>query len=102
MANHCHLVVGVRGDPDPNEIEGDFKSYGSRALNRRWGKPSNGSWWTGGSGSKRKLPNEPAVRNALRYLRDQPHPLVLWFAEGYEPPPNATPDKVSRGRQPPE
>jgi hypothetical protein len=35
MANHIHLVVGVPGDPDPKKILGDFKSYGSRALNRR-------------------------------------------------------------------
>ena len=43
MAQHIHLVVGVGGDPDPEKIIGDFKSYGSRALNRRWGKPVNGS-----------------------------------------------------------
>jgi hypothetical protein len=55
----------VTGDPDPEKIEGDFKCYGSRALNRRWGKPVNGTWWTGGSGSKRKLPDERALRAAL-------------------------------------
>jgi len=35
MANHAHLVVGVPGDPDPSDVLGDFKGYGSRALNRR-------------------------------------------------------------------
>jgi hypothetical protein len=80
MAQHIHLVVGVRGDPDPEKISGDFKSYGSRVLNRRWGKPGNGSWWTGGSGSKRKLPDQAAVPRALEYLRRQTNPLVHWFA----------------------
>ena len=43
MANHVHLVVAVPGDPEPEKVIGDFKSYGSRALSRRWGKPINGS-----------------------------------------------------------
>src|SRR5258708_5776120 len=34
MANHAHLVVGVPGDPDPHSLVRDFKSYGSRTLNR--------------------------------------------------------------------
>src|SRR5206468_3995261 len=46
MANHCHLVVGVPGDPDPSDLLGAFKGYGSRPLNRRWGKPPSGTWWT--------------------------------------------------------
>jgi REP element-mobilizing transposase RayT len=76
MTNHTHLVVGVHGDPDPEDIVGDFKSYGSRALNRQWGKPVNGSWWSGGSGSKRKLSDEAAVRAALEYVRRQYKPLI--------------------------
>src|SRR4051794_8559842 len=27
MANHFHLVVGVAGDPEPDKLLGDFKSY---------------------------------------------------------------------------
>src|SRR5436309_596775 len=57
MDNHIHIVVTVPGDPPPADVLGDFKSYGSRALNRRWGKRPNGTWWTE-SGSKRKLPDE--------------------------------------------
>jgi hypothetical protein len=44
MANHCHIAVGVPGDPDPSKILGDFKSYASRALNKRWSKPVCGTW----------------------------------------------------------
>src|SRR5262249_35356128 len=46
MANHFHLVVEVPGDPDPRKVLADFKAYGSRALNRRWGKPLSDTWWT--------------------------------------------------------
>src|SRR5438270_12088077 len=60
MYNHAHVVVGVPGDPEPDTLLRDFKSYGSRALNRRWGKPPAGTWWTE-SGSRRKLPDEGAV-----------------------------------------
>jgi hypothetical protein len=70
--------VGVPGDPDPSDILGDFKGYGSRPLNRRWGKPPSGTWWTEG-GSKRKLPDEQAVGGAIRYVRDQPNPLAVWL-----------------------
>jgi REP element-mobilizing transposase RayT len=77
MANHFHILVGVREDPDPQTLLGDFKSYGSRALNRRWGKPASGTWWTEG-GSKRKKAGEPAVRDAIQYVRVQEFPLVIW------------------------
>jgi REP element-mobilizing transposase RayT len=35
MANHCHVVVGVSGDPDPEIILRDLKAYASRRLNRK-------------------------------------------------------------------
>ncbi len=82
MANHIHIVVGVPGDPDPSDVLGDFKSYGSRALNRRLGKPVSDTWWTE-SGSKRKLRDEQAIRYAIQYVRNQQYPLVIWVAEGY-------------------
>jgi REP element-mobilizing transposase RayT len=88
MAGHVHLVVGVAGDPDPSKMLQDFKSYGSRALNRRWAKPLSGTWWTE-SGSTRKLHDETAVGSAVQYVRNQPNALVVWIAEGGE-----------RGRQP--
>jgi REP element-mobilizing transposase RayT len=79
MANHIHLVVGVPGDPDPGDILGDFKSYGSRTLNQRWGKPASGTWWVA-KGSKRKLPDEDAVLAAVKYVLEQEYPLLLWTA----------------------
>lgn len=82
MANHFHLVVGVPGDPAPEDLLRDFKSYGSRALNRRWGKPTSGTWWTE-SGSRRILPNDSAIRKAIEYLRKQFNPLLIWVAEGH-------------------
>jgi REP element-mobilizing transposase RayT len=81
MFNHFHAVVGVSGDPSPSKILGDFKSWGTRALNERFGKPRSETWWTE-RGSKRKLPNESAVIAAVRYvLFDQPNPLVTWSPE---------------------
>ena len=77
MNNHVHVVLGVPGDPDPEDLLRDLKSYGSRALNRRWGRPASGTWWTE-SGSKRKLPTEEAVIAAIRYVRAQPDPLLIW------------------------
>jgi REP element-mobilizing transposase RayT len=110
MANHIHVVVGVPGDPPPEDILGDFKSYGSRKLNRRWGKPKSETWWAE-SGSKRKLPNEDAVVAAIVYVRDQEHPLVVWLSPealamlgegpasgGRQPPESAAPD-VARSLQ---
>ena len=77
MANHVHLVVGVPGDPEPERMLHSFKSYASRALNKRWQRPRNGTWWTS-SGSKRKLPDERAVIGAVRYVLDQEYPLAVW------------------------
>jgi REP element-mobilizing transposase RayT len=82
MANHVHLVVGVPGDPSPASILRDFKSYGSRALNRRWTRPLSDTWWTE-SGSKRKLSSEADVLAAIRYVLGQQFPLVIWVNERY-------------------
>lgn len=76
MGNHVHLVVEVVGDPAPDAILRDFKSYASRALNNRFGRHER--WWTE-SGSKRKLPDEPALIAGVRYMRDQQRPLVIWL-----------------------
>ncbi|NNJ26027.1 hypothetical protein LzC2_21060 [Planctomycetes bacterium LzC2] len=66
MADHVHLLVGVCGDPDPSMLMRDFKSYGSRALNRLHRR----RWWTQ-SGSTRKKSDRRAVLAAARYTRDQ-------------------------------
>ena len=85
MSNHVHLVVGVNGDPEPDTLLRDFKSYGSRKLNGIWGKPENGTWWTE-SGSTRKLPDEAALIAANRYVENQENPLVLFVAEEFKTP----------------
>jgi REP element-mobilizing transposase RayT len=96
MANHVHIVLGVPGDPEPECLLRDLKSYGSRTLNRSWGKPASETWWTE-SGSTRKLPDEAAVRAAVQYVKDQEYPLLIWTLEdGLVYPP-----KASGGRQPP-
>jgi REP element-mobilizing transposase RayT len=81
MFNHFHIVVGVPGDPEPSKILGDFKSWGTRALSKRFGAPPSKTWWTE-RGSKRKLPSEEAIAAAVHYvLYDQPNPLVTWSPE---------------------
>src|SRR5690606_23931313 len=37
MTTHLHLLVGASGDPEPNKIRDDLKSYGTRCLNRLCG-----------------------------------------------------------------
>ncbi|MFL5243270.1 MAG: hypothetical protein ACJ8FY_14285 [Gemmataceae bacterium] len=40
--------------------------------------PPSETWWTT-KGSKRKLPDERALENAINYvLYKQAHPLVIW------------------------
>ncbi|MDY3560230.1 transposase [Gemmata sp. JC673] len=78
MHNHFHLVLEVPGDPDPGKVLADLKAYGSRALNRAFGRPRSGTWWTA-KGSTRKLPDDRAVIAATLYvLRKQPNPLIVW------------------------
>ena len=67
LANHIHIVLGVTGDPEPDALLRDFKSYGSRGLNRRFAKPVSGTWWTAG-GSRRKLHDDEAVRSVVKYV----------------------------------
>jgi REP element-mobilizing transposase RayT len=80
MPNHVHLVVGVGGDPEPTRVLADFKAYGSRALNKIWGRPQSGTWWTY-DGSKRKLQDDQAVHDAIHYVKMQPRAHIIWIAE---------------------
>jgi REP element-mobilizing transposase RayT len=77
MSNHFHIVVGAAGATEPEKLLGDLKSYGSRILSRRWGKPASDTWWTS-SGSKRHLNDEASILAAVRYVERQPFPLVVW------------------------
>ena len=76
MANHVHVVLGVREDPDPAALPGVLKAYASRALNEPMGRATSGTWWTQ-SGSRRRLPNEAAVVQAIRYVRAQRGALAV-------------------------
>lgn len=83
MSNHVHLVVGVLGDPDPAKMLHDFKSYATRALKAHGHLSVGGRWWTE-SGSRRKLPDDRAVRAAVAYVLRQRRPLVVWSREQHE------------------
>ncbi len=69
MTQHIHLLVGVPDDPEPDSLLRDFKSYGSRSLNRQAGGRRE-RWWTRG-GSTRKKSDRAAVLDAAAYVRDQ-------------------------------
>lgn len=95
MANHFHLVVTAPAEVLTDEILRDFKSYASRALNKRCSKPSSGTWWTA-SGSRRRLPDSHAVVAAIRYVLEQYRPLARWL----NPEHGAIEAFLSGGRQP--
>jgi REP element-mobilizing transposase RayT len=92
MFNHLHLVVGISPTPGKKEILRDFKSYGSRRLNRQFGTPASGTWWTD-SGSCRPVRNIPS---AVFYIcHRQPSPLLVWSCErGRIPTIESYPDNV--------
>jgi hypothetical protein len=79
MSNHVHAVIGVMGDPSPDVLLRDLKSYASRALTASYGRPASGTWWTE-SGSRRRLPDLRAVIAGIRYVRNQERPLALRVA----------------------
>jgi REP element-mobilizing transposase RayT len=79
MSNHFHVVIGAAEEIKPERLLGDLKSYGSRILSRRWGKPASETWWPA-SGSKRHLIDEASILAAVRYVERQESPLVLWIS----------------------
>jgi REP element-mobilizing transposase RayT len=91
MRNHVHVVVGVLGDPEPETLLRDFKSYASRRLNRMFGVRER--WWTE-SGSARKLPNDDAVTDTIAYVQGQVYPLIVWSRD------STTPDSPFPGERP--
>jgi hypothetical protein len=82
-------------DIDPESVLHSFKSYASRRLNRVYGTRE---WWTK-SGSTRKLPNETAIRAAVRYVKDRPGALCVRYDVRWLPltasPDLASPDLAS-------
>lgn len=79
MANHFHAVVSAEERVRADTILRDLKSYASRVLNQKFGKPEGGTWWTE-SGSRRPLPNQVALENAMSYVRKQEYVLALYVA----------------------
>ncbi|MEK6257091.1 MAG: transposase [Planctomycetota bacterium] len=80
MQTHIHAVIGVTGDPKPEKILNDLKSYATRRLNRDWARPVSETWWSR-SGSKRKLAGEQDVVAVVEYIHHQPNPLLIWTRE---------------------
>ncbi len=76
MPNHVHVAVGVPGDPDPEKLLGDFKTWCTRRLNSGWGRREH--WWTQ-SGSRRPKNSAALLRSAIKYVRDQPYALTIWL-----------------------
>jgi REP element-mobilizing transposase RayT len=93
MRAHVHLVVGVPGDPDPEKLLGDFKAYGSRTLNRDFGRRASDTWWTE-NGSTRVKRDERAIIAAVRYVARQEKPLVVWVNPDYQWMLDASHDKA--------
>ena len=65
--SHIHLLVGVPGDPSPEKILGDFKAWGTRALNKKWGQPASETWWTQGGSKRKKAKAKKRVRCNPRF-----------------------------------
>ncbi len=83
MPDHVHLVFGVLGDPDPDKMLEGWKVYASRALNREagWAPPTPRPIWWARDGSKRILKATKNRVGAIRYIRDQENPLVVWLSD---------------------
>ena len=78
MFNHTHIVAGVPGDPDPQQVLETFKSGATRAVKKLRPLPPNGTFWTA-KGSKRLLPDDTALRGGVVYVvKKQPNPLATY------------------------
>jgi REP element-mobilizing transposase RayT len=92
MFNHLHLVVEAPPEVDKDQLLRDFKSYGSRRLNRCFGRQPSGTWWSE-SGSARVVRNLAAAN--FYVCHRQPNPLLVWSRErGRIPPSESHPDNV--------
>src|SRR5262245_23937748 len=80
MANHFHAVISAGENVRSEAILRDLESYASRVLSCRFAKPASDTWWTE-SGSRRPLPNELALENAIEYVRNQEYVLALYIPE---------------------
>ena len=98
MFNHFHLVVEAPPQFGTKELLRDFKSYGSRRLNRVFGLRPSDTWWTDG-GSCRPIRDLAA---AIFYVcHRQPHPLLVWSRKhGRIPPEESHPENRYRVEMP--
>ncbi len=80
VTNHVHMMLGVPGDPEPETLLRDLKSYGSRALNQSFGRPLSETWWTE-NGSTRVRKSRRSILVGIRYILKQQGALVTWTAE---------------------
>jgi REP element-mobilizing transposase RayT len=79
--NHVHIVV--KGEPAPERIMNDLKSYASRCLNRMGlDQPARKRWAR--HGSTRWLWKQENVSAAVRYVVDeQGEPMAVFEASGW-------------------
>jgi REP element-mobilizing transposase RayT len=92
MYNHIHVVINAPGEVGKAQILRDLKSYGARRLNKLFGKPQSGTWWSD-SGSCR--PVRASAAAVFYVCHRQPRPLLVWSAErGRIPPEESDPNNV--------
>ena len=82
MPNHFHVLLETDDGTEPEKAAKDLKSYGSRRLNRVFGCPPSGTWWTQGCSIRRKT--EDAIPHVIRYIKNQHNPLLIWIAPEYD------------------
>ena len=79
-STHVHVVVEAEARPE--RIMNEFKSYASRALNRRESHGPDRERWAR-HGSTRWLWKDEDVRHALQYVIDeQGEAMALFVADG--------------------
>lgn len=82
MSNHFHAIVEAPDAVCSDDILGDLKSYASRRLNKTFGKPISGTWWTA-SGSKRPLRELDRLFVVIRYVLNQHRFLTRFLHPNY-------------------
>ena len=82
MPNHVHVLIEVPDTESLDRVSGNLKSYGSRRLNKAFGTPVSGTWWTSGCSVCCK-PTE-SVPSLIEYMKGQHNPLVVWLAPEFE------------------
>jgi hypothetical protein len=81
MRNHAHWIALISDEIAAAKALADYKAYSSRALNREFGVPPSGTWWTN-KGSKRLLTDDASLSAATNYvLHQQPGALITWSDE---------------------